>query len=259
MAERVEIPRDLADAVLFASDRQCCVCRDGNTRVQIHHIDENPGNNAFENLAVICLDHHSEVHSREAFVRNLSPGLVRQYNDSWRALVRLRVNAAFDPAGMIEYTSEVLLEFSLNCHAWKIHYMLLFPGGFREVKGGAFVDVWDMMIEMGTHRYSPSEWKQYLPLFEEGIRHLFANFDRTLSLYADVLPVPFKTLLVRTRRRLDTTHRMYLYLPTLVEQVSLEAGVADLTFKNLFTEALQAIRDISRDADRLRNSLAGAS
>ena len=53
--QRVSIPNDLAAEVMFASDRTCCVCRLEKHKVQIHHIDENPTNNNYDNLAVICL------------------------------------------------------------------------------------------------------------------------------------------------------------------------------------------------------------
>jgi len=53
---RTPIPSDLAAEVLFASDNTCCVCRERGKRIQIHHIDESPSNNVFENLAVLCLE-----------------------------------------------------------------------------------------------------------------------------------------------------------------------------------------------------------
>jgi hypothetical protein len=259
MADRVEVPPELADAVLFASDRQCCICRDGNTRVQIHHIDGNRSHNAFDNLAVTCFNHHSEAHSREAFVRNLTPGLVRQYNDSWRALVRLRLTPTADPQGLHEFTSEVFLEFSLNCHAWKIQYMTLYPGGFRDIQGDGYVDVWDMMIAVGEHSYSEAQWQRYLPLFVDGMRRLFQDFDRTLALYPEVLSIPFKTMVLRARRRLDTTQRLYTYLPILLSQLPEGTLDPNTMFKQQFAEAILAIRDISREADRLRELSVRAS
>ncbi len=259
MTDRVEVPRELADKVLCASDRQCCICRDGNTRVQLHHIDGDPSNNTFDNLAVICLDHHSEVHSRDAFVRNLTPGLVKAYNDSWRGLVTLRVNPSTDPQGVLEYKSEVFLEFSLNCHAWKIHYMMLYPGSFRDVQGAGYVDVWDMLIAVGDHKYSEVEWKRYFPLFSNGIRQLFRDFDRTLALYPEILPIPFKTMVVRARRRLDTAQRVYGYLPSLLAQLPHETFSPNFMFKQQFSEAILAIRDIAREAERLRGLVTGAS
>jgi hypothetical protein len=259
MADRIEVPPDLASKVMYASDRQCCICRDGNTRVQIHHIDKHPSNNDWDNLAVICLTCHSEAHSKEAFVRNLSPDLISQYNQSWRALVTLRLNPSNDPKGLLEYRSEVFLEFSLNCHGWKIQYMTLYPGGFQDIDGQHFKDIWDAMIELGKHRYTEEEWARYRPLFVQGLVTVFANFDRTLSLYPEVLPQSFKTLMIRSRRRLDTAGRVYSFLPRMIAATPQLAQQADMMFKQQFVEVLQALRDLSREADSLRSTKEGAS
>lgn len=255
MSDRTPIPDDLVARVLYASDRQCCICRDGNTRIQIHHIDGDPSNNSFENLTVICLDHHSQAHSKEAFVRNLTPAVIREYNQSWRALVKLRLDPKGDPEGLIEYKSEVLLELSLNCHSWKIHYMALYPGGFMDVDGKRFIDVWDMMMEVASHPYSEQEWKRYLPLFVDGINRLLNKFDRALTLYPEILPVPFKTMLIRARRRLETEQGAYLSWPSLLKKISISEGF----FKQQFTEATQVVRDVAREADRLRKSTTGVT
>src|SRR5262245_23175786 len=89
--DRVPIQDDLAAEVMFASDRTCCVCRLEKHKVQIHHIDEDPSNNTFGNLTVICLHCHSDAHTTGAFVRNLTPELLRLYNSSWRGIVKLRL------------------------------------------------------------------------------------------------------------------------------------------------------------------------
>jgi hypothetical protein len=68
---RVEIPQALQAQVLFASDRTCCICRVKGKPVQIHHIDENPANNVFKNLAVLCLDCHNETQIKGGFYRKL--------------------------------------------------------------------------------------------------------------------------------------------------------------------------------------------
>ncbi len=44
--DHTPIPDAIAAAVLFASDRTCCVCRVKGKPVQIHHLDEDPSNNA---------------------------------------------------------------------------------------------------------------------------------------------------------------------------------------------------------------------
>jgi hypothetical protein len=167
------------------------------------------------------------------------------------------LNPSEDPKGLLEYRSEVFLEFSLSCHGWKIHYMTLYPGGFRDNHGLHFKDIWDAMMELGKHRYSLEEWTRYRPLFVQGLSTVFANFDRMLYLYPEVLPQSFKTLMIRRRRRLDTTGRVYGSLPMIFGAAPELAHQADSTFTQQFVEVLQALRDLSREADGLRSIAEG--
>ena len=80
---RSPIPDDLAAEVQFAADRTCCICNVRGKFTQIHHIDSNPSNNTFENLAVLCLQCHNETEIKGGFGRKLSPSLVRKYRDEW--------------------------------------------------------------------------------------------------------------------------------------------------------------------------------
>lgn len=73
---RIPIPVDLATKVLFAADRTCCVCSERGKETQIHHIDENPSNNVFENLAVLCFECHNKTQIKGGFGRKLSSSLV---------------------------------------------------------------------------------------------------------------------------------------------------------------------------------------
>lgn len=81
--QRLEIPKKLKAQVLFASDRTCCVCRTKGKPTQIHHIDENPSNNVFENLAVLCLDCHTLTQIRGGFHNKLDAEQVLLYRDDW--------------------------------------------------------------------------------------------------------------------------------------------------------------------------------
>lgn len=87
---RVEIPRDLAAKVLFYANRTCCICRNSDKKVQIHHIDENPSNNIFENLATLCFDCHDETMIKGGFARKLSPEEIILYRDNWNKIVEER-------------------------------------------------------------------------------------------------------------------------------------------------------------------------
>lgn len=81
--KRVEIPRPIEAQVQFASDRTCCVCRVKGKPFQIHHIDENPANNEFKNLAVLCLECHNETQIRGGFGRKLNADQIILYRDDW--------------------------------------------------------------------------------------------------------------------------------------------------------------------------------
>lgn len=84
--ERADVPEVVAARLLFLSDRTCCVCRTRKP-VQIHHLDENPANNAEENLAVLCFDCHRETQIRGGFDRKLNAEQVILYRDNWHHLV----------------------------------------------------------------------------------------------------------------------------------------------------------------------------
>ncbi|MCI8325671.1 MAG: HNH endonuclease [Clostridia bacterium] len=87
---RITIPNAIADKVLFNHNRTCCVCRIPNKEVQIHHIDENPANNAINNLAVLCLDCHNKTQITGGFGRHLNAGQIILYRDQWLEMVKER-------------------------------------------------------------------------------------------------------------------------------------------------------------------------
>ena len=90
------IPADIAAVVLFWSDRTCCVCRQRGRPVQVHHLDENARNNAFANLAVLCVMCHGETHTFGGFARRLDAMQIRMFRDEWIAKVG-RALVAGDP------------------------------------------------------------------------------------------------------------------------------------------------------------------
>jgi hypothetical protein len=81
------IPADIAAVVLYWSDRTCCVCRQRGRPVQVHHLDENSRNNAFANLAVLCVMCHGETHTYGGFARRLDSIQIMLFRDEWIAKV----------------------------------------------------------------------------------------------------------------------------------------------------------------------------
>jgi hypothetical protein len=107
---RTPIPSDLAAEVLFASDNTCCVCREKGKAIQIHHIDKNPSNNAFENLLVLCFECHNNTQVNGGFGRRLNASLVIKYRDEWLERVILRRDLADKAAVKRQVGKETLSE-----------------------------------------------------------------------------------------------------------------------------------------------------
>jgi hypothetical protein len=84
---RIRIPDNIAADVLVAHDRTCCVCQIRGKRVQIHHIDEDPSNNASENLAALCFDCHDQTQIKGGFARSLNSVQIIKYRDEWTGRV----------------------------------------------------------------------------------------------------------------------------------------------------------------------------
>src|SRR6266516_1824121 len=87
---RTPVPPDVSAAVMFASDRTCCVCRQPGLAVQIHHLDEDPTNHDPVNLAVLCLQDHNLTQVRGGFGKTLTAPEVRTHRDDWLERVRSR-------------------------------------------------------------------------------------------------------------------------------------------------------------------------
>ena len=73
--DRTRTPPDLETAVLFKSARRCTLCFhlscDLSEKLgQIAHLDKDPSNSAEDNLAFMCLDHHSLFDSRTSQHKN---------------------------------------------------------------------------------------------------------------------------------------------------------------------------------------------
>jgi len=98
----------MAAAVLFASDRTCCVCRVKGKPVQIHHLDEDPSNSTAENTAVLCFDCHRDTQIRGGFDRKLDAAQVVLYRDDWIARVSCRREGVGVPIAILT-PAEVLV------------------------------------------------------------------------------------------------------------------------------------------------------
>lgn len=87
--------------------RRCCVCRRFRpTKLQVHHVDERAkgGSDDEDNLIVVCLSCHTDVHTKVPFVRRFSVDELKGHRDG---LLKLVADGRF-PAGGTNDTEEVV-------------------------------------------------------------------------------------------------------------------------------------------------------
>lgn len=86
---RAPIPGKVAAQLLYEADHTCCICRNKKFDVQVHHIsgraDSRPAN-----LAVLCLNCHSEVERKGGLGRVYSPTELQRYKESWLREITMR-------------------------------------------------------------------------------------------------------------------------------------------------------------------------
>jgi hypothetical protein len=93
---RKRIQDNVQARVLLRSRRRCCICfglnRDTSIKQgQIAHLDKNSGNNAEDNLAFLCLDHHDRYDSTTSQSKNFTMAEVKGF----RAELDASIGSAF--------------------------------------------------------------------------------------------------------------------------------------------------------------------
>ena len=87
--------------------RRCCICRRFRpTKLQVHHIDERSegGSDDEDNLIVVCLSCHTDVHTKVPFARRFSVEEMKGHRDE---LVTLVAEGRL-PAGRLGDTEEII-------------------------------------------------------------------------------------------------------------------------------------------------------
>lgn len=99
-----DIPQEAIDRMMVKCARRCCICRRFRpTKLQVHHIvlRSKGGTDDDDNLIVICLSCHADVHSQVPFTRRFSVEELKGHRD---ALVRMVDEGVFpaDESGNVE-------------------------------------------------------------------------------------------------------------------------------------------------------------
>lgn len=81
---RRNISQSLRSELLIANKHSCCIC--GRVNVQIHHINSDPSDNRWSNLAVLCLEHHDKATAPKGLTVSLKPDEILIYKEKWEKI-----------------------------------------------------------------------------------------------------------------------------------------------------------------------------
>jgi|GEM_PF-2309323 len=112
--KRTKIPAYTEVAILFNSDRTCCLCRKSNS-VQIHHLDGDPSNQEVHNLVVLCLVCHDTVTKKGGITRGYPSGYLRKVQDEWNDIVKVKRENSLRKIGVKNLSEKKILN-SLAIH-----------------------------------------------------------------------------------------------------------------------------------------------
>ena len=108
---RPPIPQEELAKVLFANRWVCCICRDATRPIVVHHIREwaLSRDHSTSNLAVLCLNHHGDVHTTRQLEQNLTAARVTELKAAWEEKV------CREDAMAIQRGSQIQAEIWLHC------------------------------------------------------------------------------------------------------------------------------------------------
>lgn len=95
--------------------------------VQFHHIDEDPSNNDFDNIAPLCPNCHSQAHSKNALTVNLTPSRLKAMRDSWYKYCENRKAASIISGSALLRLKNLVNELGLAEHSWKKMFSTIDP------------------------------------------------------------------------------------------------------------------------------------
>lgn len=122
---RVRIPEVLKEELLSRTNNRCCVCQ--TPFVQFHHIDEDPSNNDFDNIAPVCPNCHGQAHIRSALTVNLTTSRLKAIRDRWYAYCENRKDASTISASGLLRLKNLVNELGSADHSWKKMFSTVDP------------------------------------------------------------------------------------------------------------------------------------
>ncbi len=152
---RPPIPRETLLRVLFKNRFTCCVCRDSQKGITVHHIDPwaSSHDHSEANLSVLCADDHEKAHRVSALARNLDPPSLNGFKRQWEEFCLREDRRALLRASQINYDAW------LYFNHLRLFEMARAAGvdpkrvtGFREAKSANVADKLGNLMPQGASR-----------------------------------------------------------------------------------------------------------
>ena len=161
------LPGATVTAVLRRSCRRCCVCfglrRDDTVKKgRVAHLDGNPGNNALDNLAWMCLEHHYEYDSTTSQTKSLPIQEVKVY--------RQELHERFHDWSSIATIHYLLNQHLLNCLAASISLDTMLDVAITSASRYRMLPedlVYEALVETVYDSCDGDNWGPYLALIED--------------------------------------------------------------------------------------------
>ena len=163
---RPPIPRDVFIKTLYDNRWLCCVCRDAERPIIVHHIRPwaESRDHSQANLAVLCAIHHGEAHSTHALELTLTSERLKATKATWEQEV-----ARLDPVAIFKATQ------LMSCQWWYFNHLRVF-----EIAQQVGMDVTQLDGFQGAFRNGVCDEDGYL-CSREGL--LYLGQAPSLSLY----------------------------------------------------------------------------
>jgi hypothetical protein len=184
---RTTIPKATRDIVLNEFNHRCAMC--GADRPQIHHIDENPGNNTPENLIPLCPNNHLlDSHNPTQPIEPDKLRLLRRFKDP------LILSPKFDP--LFRRTQFLLQLYDIpldhNLIQSQVDELIAFVSSLT--MGSFYANKIQQLLScppnpgVWTENTSDAEFRQHHEHGERMFREkLLANRDAAVSLLVELL------------------------------------------------------------------------
>lgn len=91
---------------MYNSAFACVICAQKGDH--IHHIDKNNSNNSYDNLVLLCQEHHDEAHTIRELSLTLTPERLRSFKAEWCKLVIERRNVVASASGQKAHADGLL-------------------------------------------------------------------------------------------------------------------------------------------------------